>query len=88
MSTAGGEETAVQRLAKRKRMSLCSFEVERMSLCSFEVVHPIPFRWALSSWPLGRSFYDTAKFGIVQYVSYFITGSEFLASILMSSYEV
>lgn len=34
-----------------------------------EVVHPLPLRWLTHSWTQGRSFYDSAKFGIVQYVS-------------------
>ena len=37
------------------------------------VVHPIPLRWCLRPWELGRPFYDTAKFGIVQYVSYYLS---------------
>ena len=87
MSSAGGEEMAVQRLAKQGKEEANEPLLEKET-GPHEVVHPIPLRWALSSWPLGRSFYDTAKFGIVQYVSCFITESKFLASILMSSYEV
>ena len=34
-----------------------------------EVVHPLPLRWITTTWIMGRSFYDSAKFGIVQYVS-------------------
>lgn len=44
-----------------------------------EVVHPLPLRLVTDNWTLGRSFYDSAKFGIVQYVS-FILDSECLVS--------
>lgn len=59
---------AVQRLGKQ------GVEVLQTPLLDEEngnrfVVHPIPFTWFLQPWELGRQFYDTAKFGIVQYVS-------------------
>ena len=41
-----------------------------------EIVHPLPLRWISHTWTLGRSFFDSAKFGIVQYVS-FILNSEY-----------
>lgn len=37
-----------------------------------EIVHPFPVRIITHNWTLGRSFYDSAKFGIVQYVSFIL----------------
>lgn len=60
----GGEESAVSTLAKQG--------AEETSLDKepgpHEVVHPAPLRWVTHTWILGRHFYDSAKFGIVQYM--------------------
>lgn len=59
---------AVQRLAKQgaegAREPLLDKETG-----PHEVVHPAPLRWFTHNWRLGRNFFDSAKFGIVQYVS-------------------
>ena len=65
---------AVQRLAKQGKEGANEPLIDKET-GPHEVVHPIPLRWVTHSWPLGRSFYDSAKFGIVQYVS-FITEAE------------
>lgn len=66
--TAGGEEMAVQRLAKQGTEGAHEPLLDKET-GPHEIVHPLPLRWITSTWTLGRSFFDSAKFGIVQYVS-------------------
>lgn len=84
--TAGGEEMAVERLAKQGTEGADEQSTAVQTLATqvpggvdepllvketgpHEIVHPLPLRWVSDPWTLGRSFYDSAKFGIVQYVS-------------------
>jgi hypothetical protein len=75
VSAAWGKEMVVQRLAKQGKDEAQEPLLDKET-GPHEVVHPIPLKWLVHSWPLGRSFYDSAKFGIVQYVSPMIV-SEF-----------
>ncbi|KAG0620925.1 hypothetical protein M758_4G255400 [Ceratodon purpureus] len=63
----GGEEMAVQRLAKQGTEGAHEPLLDKESGPQ-EIVHPLPLRWITSTWTFGRSFYDSAKFGIVQYI--------------------
>lgn len=65
---AGGEELAVQRLAKQGAEGAHEPLLDKETGPN-EIVHPLPLRLITDNWTLGRSFYDSAKFGIVQYVS-------------------
>ncbi|KAG0629624.1 hypothetical protein M758_1G117400 [Ceratodon purpureus] len=70
----GGEEMAIQRLAKQGKEGAHEPLLDKETV-PHEVVHPIPLRWVTHSWQLGRSFYDSAKFGIVQYMIIKVTCS-------------
>ena len=62
------QESAVQRLAKQGPDGVHEPLLDKET-GPHEIVHPLPLRWISDPWTLGRSFYDSAKFGIVQYVS-------------------
>lgn len=74
---------AVQKLAKQGAEGAQEPLLEK-GTGPHEIVHPLPLRWVTHNWTLGRSFYDSAKFGIVQYVS-FILDSECSVFFFLSS---
>ncbi|XP_024392350.1 uncharacterized protein [Physcomitrium patens] len=63
----GGEESAVQRLIKQGAEGGNDPLLDKEE-GPHEVVHPVPLGWVMHNWKLGRSFFDSAKFGIVQYM--------------------
>ncbi len=77
----GEEEMAVTRLAKQgsdKEFMHSALLLDEKSGSDHDylVAHPVPLKWCLDPWRLGRQFYDSTKFGIVQYVRrlcYYIT---------------
>ena len=69
LNSTGGEELAVQKLAKQGSEGAQTPLLDKETDAP-QVVHPLPLRWFVEPWTLGRSFYDTTKFGIVQYVSF------------------
>jgi hypothetical protein len=78
----GEEEMAVTTLAKQGSdkefmHSLLLLDEKSGSDHDYLVAHPVPLKWCLDPWRLGRQFYDSTKFGIVQYVRrrlcYYIT---------------
>lgn len=79
---AGGEESAVQRLIKQGAEGGNDPLLDKEE-GPHEVVHPVPLGWVMHNWKLGRSFFDSAKFGIVQYVSY-IRHRTFIVYVLVS----
>jgi hypothetical protein len=64
-----GEELAVQKLAKQGYVGAQTQLLDKET-DNPQVVHSLPLRWFVEPWTPGRSFYDTTKFGIVQYVSF------------------
>lgn len=63
----GGEDMAVQKLAKQGAEEAQEPLLDKET-GPHEIVHPLPLRWFTHNWTLGRSFHDSAKFGIVQYI--------------------
>lgn len=50
------------------------------------VKHPFPMNWFLSPWKLGQWVYQIIKFGIVQYVSFYLGRKYLLCSFVNSSF--
>jgi hypothetical protein len=63
----GGDEMAVEKLAQRGAGGTKEPLLDKETGTE-EIVHPFPVRFITHNWTLGRSFYDSAKFGIVQYI--------------------
>lgn len=66
---AGGEDTVVQKLDRQGLMGPRTPLLENSAGIRALVQHPVPLKWCMDPWELGRPFYNAAKFGIVQYVS-------------------
>lgn len=76
----GEEEMAVTRLAKQgsdKEFMHTALLLDEKSGSDHDylVAHPVPLKWCLDPWRLGRQFYDSTKFGIVQYIIIKVLGS-------------
>lgn len=65
----GGEETVVEKLERQGLMGPRTPLLENSSGIRTLVHHPVPLKWCMEPWELGRPFYNAVKFGIVQYVS-------------------
>lgn len=71
MIVSGGEDTVIRKLDRQGLMGPSTPLLEHSAGIRALVQHPAPLKWCMDPWELGRPFYNAAKFGIVQYVSFF-----------------
>lgn len=71
----GGEERTLQFMERQGRAAL-SLKTPLLLHSSSDrgtVKHPFPLNYFLKPWTLGRRFYQIVKFGIVQYVRFYVS---------------